>query len=498
MITGAWDRFWVAVLVVLAIMGLLEFVRLIRANRLPWWIVHGPVIAWGVIALVPWFVALRAGVWTVPAVQSTVPVGLPSTYGFALVAVIGLACGIAPFALRGRPVASREPPPLVAATRVVPWRALAVCALLFALYVSSLPSPSSLWRLTGASGNDMYGKSQGSFLSLSLLMLTVLGISYLARRQPLSGIGTALYLALLVVTLGSAQRYLFITLIASFLILRHPLRRIPSSLTQLLVLLLVGGAAVWLVGFGGIGQLSILRSGQATTSASLSTQETLRSLDVMGSAEFLLEAGARPGQLRGSSYVALLREFVPRALLGSRSTPPDVQLEQNELGPTGSSAPLWIEGVLNFGALGDLLSMAVVAAAWGLLLQKAVRSRGRLAGTAAGVGPVWVLFAYQALSRILMTAAIELVASIVIGLWIWTWMQQTAEPSTTWGNRRSGPMYRTEGPTRDGAEAGAEDRAEDRAEDGAEDGADDGADDRAGDRMAAAAPAGRLDPSALD
>jgi hypothetical protein len=437
MITGAWDRFWVAVLLLLAVMGLLEFARLTRVRRLPWWIAHGPVLAWSVVALVPWFVALRAGVWTVPAVLSTVPLGLPTTYGFGLVALIGLACGIAPFALWGRRAGSGGPPPPLAATRIVPRRAFAVCALLFALYVVSLPSPSSLWRLTGASGDNMYGRSQGSFLSLSLLMLTVIGISYLARRQPLSGIGIGLYLALVVVTLGSAQRYLFISLIVSYLVLRHPLRRIPSSLTQLLVLLLVGGATVWLVGFAGIGQLSILRSGQSTSSASLSTQETLRALDVMGSAEFLLEAGARPGQLHGSSYLALLREFVPRALLGSRATPPAVRLEQNELGPTGSSAPLWIEGVLNFGALGDLLSMAVVAAAWGLLLRRAVCSRDRLGRAAAAIGPVWVLFAYQALSRILMLAAIELVVSIVISLWMWNWMQEDTQPARTWGNRRS-------------------------------------------------------------
>jgi hypothetical protein len=481
MMAGAWDRFWAAVLLLLAIMGLLEFMRLIRVSRLPWWIVHGPVMAWGVVALVPWFAALRAGVWTVPAASGTVPLGLPATYGFGLVALIGLACGIAPSALSGRRAARGTPVLPLPPTRVAPSRAFAVCALLLALYVISLPSPSSLWRLTGASGDDMYGKSQGSFLSLSLIMLTMIGISYLARRQPLSGIGIALYLALLVVTLGSAQRYLFITLIVSYLILRHPLRQVPSSLTQLLVLLLVGGAAVWLVGFAGIGQLSILRSGQPASSPSLRTQETLRALDVMGSAEFLLEAGARPGQLRGSSYVALLREFVPRALLGSRSTPPAVQLEQNELGRTGSSAPLWIEGVLNFGVLGALLSMVIVAAAWGLFWQKAVCARGRLGRSAAAIGPVWVLFAYQALSRILMIAAIELVASIVIGLWMWNWMQADAAPARTWENRRSGAMCRTP----DGA--GVADGA------GAADGM--GAADRAGgaDRLTAAAPAGRLD-----
>ena len=46
MLTSAWDPFCVTFVLWLAIMGILEFVRLQRVNRLPWWIIHGPVIAW--------------------------------------------------------------------------------------------------------------------------------------------------------------------------------------------------------------------------------------------------------------------------------------------------------------------------------------------------------------------------------------------------------------------------------------------------------------------
>jgi hypothetical protein len=423
MITGAWDRFWVAGFLWFAIIVMLECVRLRQINRLPWWIIHGPVIAWGGVALLPWFIALSNGIWPVPAGPlDTVPLDLPKTYGFTLIALIGIALAVAPFAVLGRRVS--EEPPNRGATRVVPRRVIAAIAILVAAYLGSLPSLSSLWVVSGTPGEDLYSNSNGSFLSLSLVVLTGVTIGYLARQQRLSRVGMGLYLVLLLVTLGSAHRYLVMILVMSYLILRHPFRNIRVSLGQGLLFLLIGASAVWLVGFAGLGHLSVLRSGTQAPTSSVYTKMTLSSFDVMGAAEFLLESGVQPAGLHGASYLALPGELIPRVILGSRATPPAAKSEQNALGTaTGASAPLWMEGVLNLGGPGDLVSMVVVTGLWGLLLRRAVSSQSRLGKTVAAIGPAWILFAYQALSRILMIATIDLFASIIVGLLIWNWMQ---------------------------------------------------------------------------
>jgi hypothetical protein len=417
------ERFWTACALWLTIILVLECVRLAKLNRLPWWIIHGPLIAWGAVALVPWFIALMSGVWPVSGALTTVPLALPATYGLSLLALIGLAIGVTPFAVIGG--RASEVPPVRARTKVVSRKAFVGVTILSAAYVLSLPSLSSLWKLSGTSGEDLYGNSDGSFLTLSLIILSVVAIGYVARQQPMSKIGIGLYLLLLLVIFGSALRFLILILILSYIIKRHPFRAIRSSLTQKFVFLLIGASAVWLVGFGGLGQLSLLRAGEEISTASARTQRTLSSLDVMGSAEFLLESGARPGQLHGSSYLALPDELIPRALLGSRSTPPAAEAEVNVLGSTGASAPLWIEGVLNFGVLGDLFSMIFVSGIWSYLLRRAISSPRPMGGAVATIGPVWVLFAYQALSRLLLIGDIDLFASIVIGLVIWEWIQKS-------------------------------------------------------------------------
>jgi hypothetical protein len=214
-------------------------------------------------------------------------------------------------------------------------------------------------------------------------------------------------------------------LILSYLILRNPIRNIRGSFTQKLIFLLTSFAAVWLIGFNGLGQLSVLRSGVPASTSSEYTERTLSSFDVMGSAEYLLESGVRPGQLQGASYWAIPTELIPHMLLRTRSSaPPAIEVVQSEFGATtGASSPLWIEGVLNFGAFGDVLSMVLVAGLWGLLLRRAMFSRGQLGRTAVTLGPVWILFAYQILSRLPIIAAIDVCTSIIIGILIWSWMQ---------------------------------------------------------------------------
>jgi len=137
-------------------------------------------------------------------------------------------------------------------------------------------------------------------------------------------------------------------------------------------------------------------------------------------------------------------------LFQSRSaTPPTIELLQSVFGPkTGASAPLWIEGVLNFGAFGDLISMLIAAGLWGVLLRRATSSRRRLGRAIASLGPVWILFAYQALSRVLAIAAIEIFVSVALGVLIWNWTQaQKSVTSSAAMPQVSRPRYQSQSAT---------------------------------------------------
>ncbi len=209
MLTVAWDRLWTTFVIWLAIMGTLEVVRLQRVNRLPWWAIQGPLVAWGALTLVPWFIALRSGFWQVaPKPSATIPLTLPATYGFNLLALIGLAVGVAPFAVAGRRATGEQD----ARIMVAPVKAVIVITLLAAAYVISLPSWSNLWSLSSTSSDDLYSSTDGSFLTLSLVALVVIAISYIADQRRVSWVAIVLYLALIVMTVGSAHRYLVMIL----------------------------------------------------------------------------------------------------------------------------------------------------------------------------------------------------------------------------------------------------------------------------------------------
>ena len=175
----------------------------------------------GAVALFPWFIALRTGFWLVALKPSaTVPLTLPATYGFNLLALIGLAIGTAPFAVVGR----RAVPEQAAHARitVAPGKAFIVIVILLTAYIISLPSWSSFWSLAPTSGDISYGTTNGSFLNQGLVVLAAMAVAYVAEQEALSWVGIALYVALLVVTLGSAHRYLVTILIFSYAVLRRP------------------------------------------------------------------------------------------------------------------------------------------------------------------------------------------------------------------------------------------------------------------------------------
>jgi hypothetical protein len=70
--------------------------------------------------------------------------------------------------------------------------------------------------------------------------------------------------------------------------------------------------------------------------------------------------------------------------------------------------------------------MVIFGGLWCVLIRKALSSQGRLGRTVASIGPVWIFFAYQAFSRMLMLATIHLFGSVILGLLLWNWMQADA------------------------------------------------------------------------
>ena len=422
---NAWDRFWFAVTLCVALATVLESIRRRPAHRLPWWITHGPGLAWAGVVLIPWFIALRRGYWPVPAGPGdTVPLKLPVTYGYTLLALIGLTAGIAPFAFSGRHDKMSAP---ISPAKIRPTRAfIVITSLCITYFISCGFSPSKVWVLSSHSSVDTYSDSaDSSFLTLSILVLAVLAIAYIARQQPPSRAGIFLYLSIVILVFGSAHRYLVMILVLAYLIKVNPFKAIHGVSGRRLVSLVMVAGAIWLVAFSGLGKLSALRSG-ASVPASYIYTSTLSSFDVMGSAEYLMEAGGKPGPLHGSSYLALPSELVPHVLLGSRARPPAAAAQSAIFGNTGASAPLWEEGVLNFGAYGDVISMMLIGALWGAAFRWATLSQRRLAITASAIGPVWILFLYQILSRILVLAAVDLFGSMVVALLLWNWIQASA------------------------------------------------------------------------
>jgi hypothetical protein len=351
----------------------------------------------------------------------TVPLNLPATYGYTLLALIGLTAGITPFVFSGRYDKVSAP---IFPAKIRPTRAFILITSLCITYIISCGfSLSKMWVLSNHSGEDTYSNSaDSSFLTLSIVVLAVLAIASIARQQPPSRIGIFLYLSLVILAFGSAHRYLVMILVLAYLIKNNPFKAVHMVSGRRLVSFVMIAGAIWLVAFSGLGKLSALRSG-ASVPASYIYNSTLSSFDVMGSAEYLLEGGGEPGQLHGSSYLALPSELVPHVVLGSRTTPPAAAAESAIFGQTGASAPLWEEGVLNFGIYGEVISMMLIGALWGAAFRWANLSRRQLATTTAAIGPVWILFLYQALSRILLVAAIDLFGSIVVALLLWNWIQ---------------------------------------------------------------------------
>ena len=299
----------------MTIIVMLEFVRRLRVKRLPWWIIHGPVIAWGRSTLLPWFVALRSSVWPVPSgpFNNRTPY-FSCNLRLSLLALIGLAIGVAPFGVR-RP-SDHPSAPARPKTRIIPIRAFIAVSFLCAIYVISLPSLSKFWTLSSHVGANLYSNTNSSFLGLSIVVAGM-AIGYAARHQPLSepeldyiSFCSSWCLAPLIDTSSWSS--------PSLIYSAKPIPARPEDPSP----------RSRFYSRGQYGRLAdrVFRARAAETSFVLGRAcptplrihaEDSFLVDVMGSAEYLLEAGARPGQLRGSSYLALPSELIPRAILRS-------------------------------------------------------------------------------------------------------------------------------------------------------------------------------------
>jgi hypothetical protein len=424
----AWELFWLAVASCIVSAALLEVARLQPRYPLPWWVVHGPLIVWFAVAIIPWFIALRHGSWPVAGDQSaTVPLTLPATYEYTILALFGLAVGVVPATLAGRRPRPLNQPEIHGYGPISKGKASFVIFFLCIIYViSSNFSLSKIWVISNHPGQDLYSTNRGtSFLGLSIVILAGIALAYLARTQQLTRTGIILYLALIAVVLGSAHRYLVTVLLLAYLILKRPFSSARVTYRQRVVFIITLLGAVWLIGFSGLGRISAVRSGISVSASDVYSSDTASSFDVMSSAEYLFESGIKPDQLHGASYLDLPSELIPRVIVSSsRGLPPSTELQAAIFGPIGASAPLWIEGVLNIGRWGASISMVVISYFWGMAFRYASSSRRRIAETATAIGPVWILFLYQALSRILALAAIDLFGSMIIALALWAWMQK--------------------------------------------------------------------------
>lgn len=429
MIMHAWKLFWLAVALFVVSAALLEVARRRPRYRLPWWVTHGPLIGWFAVAIIPWFIALEDGYWVVAGDQAiTVPLTLPATYEYTILALFGLVVGVTPATLAGRHRYHLNQARTPGSDQIFRGKAFFVIFILFIIYlISSTFSLSKIWVFRSHPGQDLYSVDRGtSFLGLSIIILAGIALAYLARTQRLSRTGIALYLALIALVLGSAHRYLVMVLVLAYPILKKPFgsARVTYSQQALLIITLLG--AVWLIGFSGLGKISAVRSGISVSASDVYSNDTASSFDVMSSAEYLFEAGVKPGQLNGSSYLNLPSEMIPRVVRSRGLLPPSTELQADIFGPIGASAPLWIEGVLNIGRWGAFISMAVISCCWGMAFRRTTSSPRRIAEVATAIGPVWILFLYQALSRILMLAAIDLFGSMVIALALWAWMEKAS------------------------------------------------------------------------
>lgn len=398
-----------------------EIVRLAGRRNEPWWLMHGPLLAWAGVVLVPWTVRWQEPYWAV-GLEGHVHPTLPNSWFVHLIVLAGLVVGVC-MTPHIRP---RRCSPQVAA---VNWSAavLAACAT-FGVYIASyvvrgLP-PGAIWRLGGEFLYSEAGGTAGLFELLPIVLLgLVLGL-VAARRSVTQRVPTAeivLVTATAVLLLGLGVRYRLVLLLGGWFLLqfwtpRSSRRRLRSKVMRTSLSAFAAAFAVV-----GLGLIARSREGALAGDYASLAAYTLRNLDVISSMELISARGASAGMLEGQSYREMPGLLIPSGLpgAGEGDLPAAQQVVNSYLDPApGFSAPQWFEAYLNFGAVGAFFAACVMA-----IVLVAVNRRGRAGGAGLWplvglLGPAVVLIEYQLLSRLLILQTISTTVAIAAGLWL--------------------------------------------------------------------------------
>lgn len=406
----------------------IEGVRRGRPTRPPWWVAHVNHVPWGLLVLLPWvYWTLAPGEWwAVNAARHTLA-DLPLSTPYHLGALAGFTLGVIVAMLAQSRMSPRFDGTLSVPT--IRWHIVAVSVFgALALYVLAFlvaDRPlASMWRL---GGEFLYGVESGTetaplYLEFALLSaVSVLLVATAARRARLRNprpLEVVLLSVLSLTLLGRGARNWLYLLVLGWVILQvipylHPERNRARTavVMALLCLGLIGG-----VGYATT-VLAQVRVGQSAEGLD-PIREAVRSVDVIGSTEVLLQRLGSDTILGGESYRELPFLFVPRRLYPDKPHPSADSLMRSYLGETsGYSSPWWMEPALNYGLIGALAGSALYAWLIGALLLLLLRARRpSLRMTPTLVGPLLPIFNYQLMARLTTFQLVITAGAFAIGL----------------------------------------------------------------------------------
>ncbi len=400
----------------------LEVLRRSAVPAVPWWTAHVAVIPWAAVVFLPWLYFTQEGEWWL--LGAPITLSLPLTWSIHLLALVGLTLGTAVALVPHRTRASSD-------AAEVDWSKVSTCialalGLYFLSFVLAQRPLAALWRL---SGSVRYFDNPDQATGLGVLEYTttvatgILLVAAAVRRRDHSHptvTEVAWLLILTVLALGSGARgRLYLVALGWLLIQFRPI--FTRATTARRIGLILAGPAFIIVALSLAGTISVLRTRGADARGGTPVETAIRGLDVVGSAELLVMRGGSAGMLDGRSYTEFPKLLVPRRYAGeSKITPSADALFRDRLDPNaGFSAPFWFEPFLNFGKAGVLVFST--AAGWlavTLLRWSASRMGNRFAACVHRLGPVWVLLAYLALSRLTSLQLVLTVGSMVGGVYV--------------------------------------------------------------------------------
>ncbi|WP_261556535.1 hypothetical protein [Frankia tisae] len=358
--------------------------------------------------------------------QGNLPdLSLPLTWKVNLLALVGFALGSA---AGMREIAAESP-------RICSVRTGRACLCFAAIGLAVVGSflvagrpLASFWRLSGTYGQLVDSRVHFGPLDLMPTTAVMFVLVLAAARRTYRRLPTVAELVMLfvtaLVTLGAGTRYRFLLLALGWLFIQGAPVRVNHEVrsSRLSSAVLCGLAAA-----GAFLSLGLIGNARSAAASGLEQRSSLAgsidSIDVIGSAELLLQRGAGLGSFQGRSYLDLPGQFVPSVLVrGAKEKPLTVQVTDEYLDPkAGFSAPYWFESALNFGLQGTLLVSFLFAAVLVRLQAKLQAADSDTKYLLQLCGPVTILILYQLLSRIATEQLLYTVGSLVLGAWLAGW-----------------------------------------------------------------------------